>query len=385
MRRTTRILAATSLLMAGVFSTSAVAADRPIRIGAIIATSGPAAFIGAAEEKTLHMIADEKNTQGGLAGHPIELIIYDTEGNSTKATQLARRLVESDNVDIVMGPSTTGESLAVKPIFEEAEIPTISFAAGEKVVVPVSPYVFKVPPTDRVVLDHMFGFFAKSNFNSVAILHASDGFGQGAADIMPAIAEAHGIEIKTMESHAPKDTDYTPQLLALRNSGADAVMYWGNNPGPTLFVRSAKSLGINKPLFNGYSAATVEFIDQSGQAAEGTYVSSMHLLARESMKPDNPQTPVITKLADDYNKKFGSYPPTFAGHPADAMAILEAALKSVGGEFDGASLRDAIEKVEIQGANGFFRFTAQNHNGLDEKSGSMIMLKVENGKYVPAE
>lgn len=385
MKHSVRILLAASLMVSSALTSAAMAEERPIRIGAVIATSGPAAFIGAAEEKTLHMITEAKNAEGGLDGHKIEMIIYDTEGNAAKATQLSRRLIETDNVDIVLGPSTTGESLAIKPIFEEAEIPNISFAAGERVVAPVSPYIFKVPPTDRVVLDHMFGYFAKNNIKSLGILHASDGFGQGAADLMPEIAKKHGVEIKALEAHAPKDTDYTPQLLKLRNAGADGIMYWGNNPGPTLFVRGAKALGIDKPLFNGYSAATVEFIEQSGESAEGTFVSSMHLLARETMKPENPLTPVITKLAEDYNTKFGAYPPTFAGHPYDAMLILEASLKSIEGDFDAAKLRDAIEKVELPGANGNFRFSAENHNGLDETSGSMIMLKVDKGRYVPAE
>jgi branched-chain amino acid transport system substrate-binding protein len=380
-----RISLTASLLAIASLTSNALAAERPIHIGAIVATSGPIAFIGASERNALEMLVEQKNAQGGLDGHPIKLTVYDTEGNATKASQLARRLVESDDVDVVIGPSTTGESLVVKPIMEEAEVPFIAFAAGEKVVFPPSPYIFKVPPTDRVVLSHLFNHFAKSQIKSIAVLYANDGFGQGAADIIQDVAKKYGVTIKATEAHAPKDTDYTPQLLSLRNSGADALLYWGNNPGPTLFVRGAKALGINQPLFNGYSAATVDFIEQSGAAAEGTYVSSMHLLARDSLKSDNPIAPVVTKLADDYKARFGAYPPTFAGHPYDAVLILEAALKKIDGDFDGESLRDAIEKVELPGANGYFRFSPENHNGLDDTSGSMIMLKVQGGRYVAAE
>ena len=107
------------------------AQEKVIKVGALIAISGPIAFIGDPQAKALQMIVDQKNADGGLAGSRIELTTYDTEGNATKASQLARRLIDSDKVDVVIGPSTTGESLAVKPIAQEAKVPNINFAGGE--------------------------------------------------------------------------------------------------------------------------------------------------------------------------------------------------------------------------------------------------------------
>jgi branched-chain amino acid transport system substrate-binding protein len=360
----------------------AQAEDKEIRIGALIAASGPAAFIGISEKNAFDMLVDQINERGGMSGYRVKPFFYDTEGNSTLAVQQFRRLIDTDNVHVVVGPSTTGESLAIRGIANENKTPLISCAGAESVVTPPNPYVFKTPPTDRIVAGHLLSFMKARGIVSFGLLSSGDGFGQAGAGVVQEVAVQMGLKVAA-EEFGPRDTDMTPQLLKIRASGADALLIWSVNPGPTIILKNAAAIGFNKPIYNSYGAASPQLIEQAGTAAEKSYVSSMRLLAPQSLAADDPMRPIVTKLAADYKARFNADATTFIGHPADALRLIEEALKKSGGAPDREKLAEAINGgISFPGANGMFRFTSSNHNGLDENSESMVMLQVQGGKFV---
>ena len=379
-----------NLLSAGLGLTMAVALlgaaqaqDKEIRIGALIAASGPTAFIGASQKNAFEMLVEQINARGGMAGNKIRPFLYDTEGNGTIAAQQFRRLIDSDKVHVVVGPSTTGESLAIRAVANENKVPLVSFAGAEAVVVPPTPYVFKTPPTDRIVAEHLISFMKVKGATSVGILSSADGFGQAGAAVVKEVASQLGLKVNAAEEFGPRDTDMTPQILKIRSSGADAMLIWSVNPGPTIILKNAAAIGYNKPIYNSYGAASPQLIEQAGAAAEKSYVSSMRLLAPESLAANVPMRPVVTKLAADYKEKFKADATTFIGHPSDAMLLIEEALKKAGGSPDREKLAEAMRSgISFPGANGMFRFTDANHNGLDRESQSMVMLQVQGGKFV---
>ena len=329
------------------------------------------------------MLVEEINAAGGMSGNTVALTLYDTEGNSTLAAQQFRRLINSDNVHVVIGPSTTGESLAISTVANEAKVPLISFAGAEAVVNPPTPYVFKVPPTDRIVASQILGYMKEMGITSIAILSSADGYGQAGAGTVKEVAESMGVTVAAAEEFGPRDTDMTPQVLKIRSSGAEALLIWSVNPGPTIILKNAASVGYDKPIFNSYGAASPALIEQAGPAAEGTYVSSMRLLAPESLPEDDPMRGVVSKLAADYRAKYNEEPTTFIGHPADALSLVAAALEKSGGVPDREKLAEAIRSgISFPGANGMFSFTDANHNGLDENSNSMVMLQIKGGQFV---
>ena len=270
-----------NLLSAGLGLTMAVALlgaaqaqDKEIRIGALIAASGPTAFVGASQKNAFEMLVEQINARGGMAGNKIRPFLYDTEGNGTIAAQQFRRLIDSDKVHVVVGPSTTGESLAIRAVANENKVPLVSFAGAEAVVVPPTPYVFKTPPTDRIVAEHLISFMKVKGATSVGILSSADGFGQAGAAVVKEVASQLGLKVNAAEEFGPRDTDMTPQILKIRSSGADAMLIWSVNPGPTIILKNAAAIGYNKPIYNSYGAASPQLIEQAGAAAEKSYVSS---------------------------------------------------------------------------------------------------------------
>lgn len=359
---------------------------KPVKIGVMLAVSGPAAFLGVSERNALDMTVEQINTAGGIGGRQIKTIFYDTEGNGTKAGQVFRRLAESDDVDVVVGPSTTGESLVVVPIANELKVPVVTLAGAASVVNPVTPYVFKTPPTDQIVAHHMLSYMKTKGYTKIALINSADGFGQAGGAVVKAQAKDTGIDVVAAEEFGPRDSDMTPQLLRIRGSGAEALLIWSVNPGPTIILRNARALGFDKPIYNSYGAASPKLIEQAGPAADGSYISSMRLLAPSSLAADDPLRAVVAGLAESYAAKFKEPPTTFAAHTYDAITAIREAVKSLG---DAPVTRDgiakALETVSFPGGNGMFHYSPANHNGLDGTSRSMIMLKVEGGRFVVAE
>src|ERR1700730_10848750 len=213
------IVTAVWLALIGSLGMEARAADT-IKIGAVYATSGPAAFLGVPEERGLRLLADELNQHGGIAGRKVEVIVYDTEGNGTKASQQLRRLIDSDKVDVILGPSTSGESLLVLPIANEAKTPIIMHAGTEKVFVPPTPYGFNTPPSDRIVATDLLANLQKRGITRLGLMSSADGFGQSGANVLQELSKAYGVEIVRHEEFNRQDTEMTAQVLRIKESNA---------------------------------------------------------------------------------------------------------------------------------------------------------------------
>lgn len=356
-----------------------------VKVGAIYPMTGSASFLGIPEERALRMKLDEINKAGGVNGHKIELIVYDTEGNPTKAAHQLRRLVESDKVDVIFGPSSSGESLATVALVNDSKVPQIAHAGTEMIVNPVTRYVFNSVPTDRVAIAHMLGFFQKRGYRTLAFLSSADGYGQSGKKMLDSLVDKFGIKVVAAEEFNRQDPDITAQVLRVRQSNADAVIVWSALPAPTVILRNAGAVGFDKPIFVGYGAASTEMAEKAGPAGEGVYISSFRLLAPESLEESDPVRPVTLKLHRDYMTRYKEAPANFAQHSYDAALILEAALRKINGPVTRESLRDAIETVSVVGANGRFQFTPTNHGGLDNSSSPLIMLQYVNRSWRPAK
>jgi len=366
------------------FATMSLHAQEVIKIGAVYSTSGPGAFLGVPEERGARLKVDEINKAGGINGRKVELIVYDSEGNTGKAAQLARRLIESDRVVAIIGPSSSGESLQVLPIANELKTPLIAHAGTEKMTSPVTPYVFNTPPTDRVVAAHLLSVFKKRGITQIALLSAADGFGQSGANVVKELAPKYGVTIAKHEEFNRTDADMTAQVLKAKDSPAQAMLVWSAFPAPTIIVRNAAAVGYGKPMYNSFAAASKDLLVQAGPAAEGSFVSSMRLLAPETLKANDPMRPAVMKIFTEFKAKYNEAPATFAAHSHDAVSLIEAAVRKINGPVTRDNLRAALETVTVTGGNGIYRLSPTSH-GLDPESNSMVLLQAKGGQWVVAD
>ena len=357
-------------------------APREFKIGAIFASTGPASMLGLPEKNTAEMLVEELNAAGGINGAKVSLILYDTEGDATKTVTATKKLIELDGVDVIIGPTTSGNSMAIIDIIEDAKIPLISCAASVKIVVPVKPYVFKTPQTDVMAVEKIYTKLKAEGIKKIAILTVSNGFGDSGRVQLQNFAADYGLTIVAAERYGGKDTDMSVQLTKIKGTDAEAIICWGTNPGPAVVAKNRKQLGITIPLYNSHGVASKKFIELSGDAAEGTFLPAGKLLVVDQLAADDPQRKLLSEYKTSYESKFGGSVNTFGGHAFDAFKIAVMALENA--DKNGTAVRDEIEKITgFVGTGGIFNFSADDHNGLNKDG--FVMVEISGGDWKMAE
>jgi branched-chain amino acid transport system substrate-binding protein len=369
-----------AILFVFVAGTQAFAAP-PIKIGALFSVSGPAAFLGEPERNTAQMVADEINKAGGIKGRKLELVVIDTQGDPAKAVQGANKLIKDDKVVAIIGPSTTGDSMAVIPVIEKAGIPLISCAAGSKITDPVKKWIFKTAQNDALAVAKIYEHLNKQKINKIAILTVSDGFGSSGREQLVAHAKGFGIEIISNETYGPKDTDMTAQLTKIRTGGAQAIICWGTNPGPALVARNIKQLGIKVPLFMSHGVSSRKFIELAGDAAEGIMLPSGRVIVAGQIPNVDRQKRALLSYVTSYKNIYKVDGDHFGGHAWDAMMLLKGAIEKAGDK--PSAIRDQLEKTaKFAGIGGTFSYSAQDHAGLTKDAFVLVEIKNQNWKLV---
>lgn len=366
-------------LVAGVALTlgavSAFAAD-PIKIGSVLSVTGPAAFLGDPELKTLQMYVDDINKKGGVIGRPLQLVHYDDGSDASKANGFAKRLIEDDNVDVLVGGTTTGSTMSMVPLAEKANIPFISLAGAVVIIEPVKKWVFKMPHTDRMAAEKVFEDMKKRGISKVALLSESSGFGNSGKKETEGVAAKYGITLVANESYGPKDTDMSPQLTKIRTSpGVQAVFVFGLGQGPAIVTKNYKQLGLDLPLYHAHGVASDEFIKLAGPAAEGVRLPAAGLLVADKLAANDPQKAVALAYSKAYSAQWKTEVSTFGGHAYDGLMVAVDAIKRANST-DKAKVRDAIEATKgYVGTGGVVNMSATDHMGLDLSAFRMLEIK----------
>ena len=375
-----RTLCRSGLLALGALCVSAaVSAQEPIRVGSFLAVTGPASFLGDPEQKTLQMQIDKINADGGVLGRKLELVAYDSAGDAEKARTFVKRLIEQDKVDVIIGGSSTGETMAAIPLAEAAGIPFVSLAGSVAIVEPVKKWVFKTPHTDRMACDKIFVDMKARGVTKAALISGSGGFDKSMRAECLKVAPNHGITIVADETYGAADTDMTAQLTKIKGSGAQAVLNAGFGQGPAIVTRNYKQLGVGLPLYQSHGVASKEYVKLSGDAAEGVRLPAAALLVSELLPAGDAQKPVVTAYRGAYEGKYKSDVSTFGGHAYDGLMLYVNAVKAAG-TTDKAKVRDAIEGTKgYVGTGGVVNMSASDHMGLDLSA--FRMLEVKNGTW----
>jgi branched-chain amino acid transport system substrate-binding protein len=375
-------LITTALVSLSMFCLSSAAlAAAPIKIGALFAVTGPASFLGEPERNSAQMVVDEINKAGGVNGRQLELITYDTGGDATKAVQLANKLIKNDHVVAIIGPSTTGDTMAVIPVVERANIPLVACAAGIKITDPTKKWVFKTAQNDSLAVARIYEQLKKEKKNKVAILTVSDSFGSSGREQLKSQAARYGMEIVADDTYGPKDTDMTAQLTKIRGSKAQAVICWGTNPGPAVVARNAKQLGLTLPLYMSHGVSSKKFIDLAGDAAEGIRLPSGKVLVADLLPKSDRQKASLIAYIKDYQSHFKAPGDHFGGHAWDAVMLLKGAIER-GGETP-AAIRNQLEATRgFAGIGGVFGYSAKDHAGLTKDAFVLVEVKKKSWSLV---
>jgi branched-chain amino acid transport system substrate-binding protein len=364
---------------------SAVEAGEPYKIGALVSITGGASVLGAPQRNTFEMLGEEIDAAGGITGpdgllHPVEVVIYDTESEETKAVLAAKKLIEEDQVSMILGPSTSGESLAVLDTVQKAEVPMISMASSKMIVQPVEErkWIFKVGPNDSLTVQSALEWLTEDGHNKVAWLSINNAYGDSGRMELEALAPQYGVEIVASERMDVGDTDMTAQLTKIRGTDAQSLIIYSILPEVAIGTKNQYDLGMDLPVYTMGGADHPKFIELAGpQAAEGARNMAAKLQYVDQLPDDDLQKPVLSTYNEQYEAAFGTRTDMFGGHAYDALKIALQVLEKVGP--DRAAIRDELESTSFAGCSGIFNWSEADHAGMVPES--MVRIEVIDGQW----
>lgn len=368
--------AAGLVLAASTWSTAAAA----IKVGAIFAVTGPASFLGGPEARSAAMAVARINREGGINGEQVELIVKDSAGSPEKAVSFAKQLIEEERVVAIIGPSTSGESMAVKKIAEDGRTVLISCAAAEVIVDPVASYVFKTPQKDSFAARKIFAEMQRQSITTIAVASGNDGFGKAGKEQLEKLAPEFAIRVALSETYDSKATDLSALVAKMKATpGIQAVVNWSVAPAQAIIAKNMRQGNWRVPLFQSHGFGNIRYAEAAGAAAEGIIFPCGLLLVAESLPDAHPQKPLLMQYKTEYETLHKEEASAFGGYAYDALNMVAAAVRT--GGTDRARVRDALEGLRnFTGVGGVFSFSPKDHNGLDIDS--FAMMTVKDGRFI---
>ncbi|MBS3907256.1 MAG: ABC transporter substrate-binding protein [Syntrophaceae bacterium] len=364
------------------FSSGISDGAEPIKIGAIFSLTGPGAHIGVAQRNSVLIAIDEFNKKGGVGGRPVEMVVGDDESDPTKAVMVLKKMVETQPIVALIGPTRTDTGMAMIPTLEKEGIPTFMHAGGDVIITPVRKWIFKSPYRAADAMERIALHLKKHNLNKVGFLHASDGFGKDGAAIVDRLAAKHGFELVAKETFDMKDVDMTAQLTRINARGPQAIIIWTIGPPMGITTKNARALGIKVPLFQCHGAAEPIFFRLAGDAAEGVMMPSTKIVVADKLPDSDVQKKKLVDYIKEYEARFKDTPGTMVAYGADAAYLLLEAIKKAGP--DRAKIRDGLEGMKgYVGLSGVYNLSSEDHTGTTVKD--IALVKAEKGRFTLVE
>ena len=377
-----------SLLALAAASLCAGTASAQVKVGVTLSATGPAASLGIPEKNTVALMPRT------IGGQKVNYIVLDDASDTTTAVSNTRKLISESKVDIILGSSTTPNSLAMIDVVAEAQTPMISMAASARIVEPMDAkkkWVFKTPQNDIMmslaIVDHM----SNAGVKSVAFIGFSDAYGEGWYQEFTKAAAIKKIQIVANERYARTDTSVTGQTLKMISAKPDAVLIAGSGTPAALPQKALKERGFAGKVYQTHGVANADFLRVGGKDVEGTFLPSGPVLVASQLPASHPVKKSASAYVAAYEAAHGKDSvSTFGAHGWDSGVLMAAAVpvalkKAKPGTVEfRAALRDALEQIkEVPGAHGIFNMSENDHLGLDQRA--RVMVKIENGtwKYQP--
>jgi branched-chain amino acid transport system substrate-binding protein len=371
-------------ILATLLSALAASAVADLNVGVTLSATGPAASLGIPEKNTIDLLPKS------IAGQRVNYIVLDDASDTTRAVKNIRKLIGENKVDVVIGSTTTPNSLAMIDVAAESGTPMIAMAASARIVEPMDEkrkWVFKTPQNDAQMATAIVEHMTSNNVKTVAYIGFSDAYGEGWWNEFSKIAEARKLKLVASERFNRTDATVTGQTLKILAARPDAVLIGGAGTPATLPQRSLKENGYKGIIYQTHAVANNAFLRVCGKDCEGMVLPTGPVLVAAQLPADNPVKKSATEYVNKYEAAYGPGSVTaFGGYAWDAGLLfanaVPVALKKgqPGSKEFRTALRDALEATQnLAGSQGVFNMSATDHLGFDQRA--RVMVKVENGAW----
>jgi branched-chain amino acid transport system substrate-binding protein len=327
------------------------------------------------------------NQLGGINGRMLEMVMEDTESNPTKAVVALKKVLESQDVVAIIGPTLTGTAMAMRGFIEKEKIPAFMHSGGDVILLApldkndpksLPKWTFKSPYKAADAMGKICQYMSKHGIKKIGFIYSNEGFGKDGLRNVMVQAPKYGVEIVAEEAFQPKDVDMTAQLTRINAKGVDGIIAWTVGPAMGIIAKNVKQLGIKAPLFECHGSGDPIFWKVAGEAGEGVMMPSTKIVVGDQLPDSDIQKKKILAYVKAYKTKFNQEPGTMVAYGADAAFIVINAIKNVGP--DRAKIRNAIENTKgYVGLSGIYNITPEDHNGLSMED--IVMIKATKGGW----
>jgi branched-chain amino acid transport system substrate-binding protein len=363
-----RILSVTflSIMVVAVVGGGIAAAAEEIRIGFTPPITGVHAAGGSLQLKAIKLALKEINAAGGINGKKIDLRIVDSQSSNPGALAALQKAVDQEKVVALIGCLYSTQVFATADAIKNYGIPTIIGATNVNITKQGNPWLFRVRPDDSVAAGAMVKYIKEdTKFTKIGILHDADAFGTGGADLVEKGAKEAGLTVVKREKSATAAKDFTAELLAMKNAGAQILVFYGHQEATALLQRQMRQLGSPFKFLGSPSSASKDSLNLAKEASEGIW-------AVVDFVPG--QSEANKRYAEAYRKEYNEDYDSLAVWTYDGLKILANAIKKAGTDRD--KIRQALLATQgYKGVQGNFSFTP-NGDGLSEVS----IVQIEKGQ-----
>jgi branched-chain amino acid transport system substrate-binding protein len=358
-------------------------AGAQIRIGLMVSATGPTSAIGIPQKNTGDILPRM------IGGTSVEYISLEDGGDTTRAVQNVKKLVQEHHIDALIGPSTTPNAFAILDVIAEARVPMMATVGTSAVVEPLDGkkrWVFKTTQNDDLIAAALLSHMKRNGVATVGFIGFNDPYGENWLKVFSALGEKAGVKVIAVERYGRTDSSVTGQTLKLIAAKPDAMLIAAVGGPAVLPQATLREQGFKGTIYQTHAVATDDFIKLGKDKVEGTILAAGPMLVIDEIPDTNPTKKVAQAYIAAYEKQFGSKPATFGANTWDAGILLEraipVALKSAkpGTEAFRSALRDALEQErEVVGCQGVFNMSPTNHNGMDERA--RVLITIRDGRF----
>lgn len=370
-----RRLGVTTLLAA-----SAATAHAELTIGVSLSLTGPLSSLGLPQKASLALWPER------IAGEPVKLIVLDDASDTTGAVKNARKFVDENKVDVILGSSGVPGVFAIAPVAAEAKTVQLAFAPAPRPG-DAGDWTFPLPQPVPLMSDALASRMVADKVRRVAFLGWGEGYGEMWLQAFTASARKAGLEIVATERFLPMDTAITAQALKVMAAKPDAVLLVAAGSAAAMPQINLRDRGWRGPVYHTHGSGSPDLVRVGGKAMEGAILPAGPVLVAEQLDATSPVRPVALEYVTRFEKLHGANSRTqFGAHAFDALKVLErivpvaARRAKPGSAAFRQALRDALESErEIAISHGVLNYTPSDHLGFDQRG--VVMLRIDKGSF----
>lgn len=358
--------------------------DPVLLVGAVLELSGPRAHLGIQQERALRIAAESLNVSGIQVGNlrrTVRLVVRDNGGDPKTSAAQARELIEEQNVSALVGGVIAENSMAIIGVAQELQVPFISLAAGDDLVLPLSrrTYIYKLTPEARDVARRLAQLIRSQKHQRVAVLAAAGLHGDSGVRALENALGNTGRTLAQVVRLPRSGYSYGEPAGRIAATGADAVVVWSTAPESGAAAVALRRAGYPGPLFFDAGAVAADTISGTAAAAvEGAYVVHPGSLVTSTLTGTSVAALARRDFVSRYRQRYGNYSP-FAPYAFDALSLIaDAARRAI--SVDRGRLRAYLQSQVTEGIAGGYSFTPIHHGGMDRDS--LGVFSVSRGDWV---